>query len=67
MFPLSQKGKAKAVGDGSGEANITKVQHFEDDDVLFKFCQNPDVLRYVSAIGACFHATSSPCVSYFSP
>jgi hypothetical protein len=42
------KGKTTGVGDGvRGEGNITKAQNFEDDDVLFEYCKNPDVLRYV--------------------
>ena len=39
--------KGAVRGDGmKGESAITKVQNFEDDDVLFQFCQNPDVIRY---------------------
>lgn len=32
-----------------GEQIINKVQHFEDDEVLFSYCQHPRVLDYVEA------------------
>ena len=34
----------------SGEKTINKVQNFEEDDVLFSYCELPQVLKYV----ACF-------------
>lgn len=32
-----------------GEAIVNKVQHFEDDEVLFEYCQHPAILDYVEA------------------
>lgn len=32
-----------------GEDKITKIQDYQDDDVLFKYCQLPEVLKYVEA------------------
>ena len=32
-----------------GEQIINKVQHFEDDDVLFSYCKHPAVLDYVES------------------
>lgn len=31
------------------EADVTKIQSFEDDEVLFDYCKHPDVLKYVEA------------------
>lgn len=38
--------KKKEMGDRA----ITKLQKFQDDEVLFSYCQHPSVLKYVSAV-----------------
>jgi len=36
--------------DVKGEQLITKVQDFQDDEVLFSYCRHPAVLKYVESI-----------------
>ena len=33
-----------------GEGAITKVQDFQDDPILFSYCQLPEIIKYASAI-----------------
>jgi phytanoyl-CoA hydroxylase len=33
-----------------GEEFITKVQSFQDDEVLFQYCKHPNVAKYVEGI-----------------
>jgi len=35
---------------GKGELAITKVQDFQDDDILFSYCKDPNVLKYVEGV-----------------
>jgi len=35
---------------GKGEHAITKVQDFQDDDILFSYCKDPNVIKYVEGI-----------------
>jgi len=35
---------------GNREEAITKVQDFQDDEVLFEYCRHPDVIKYVTGI-----------------
>ena len=42
----TEAGKADVT---TGGANVTKVQHFEDDPVLFSFCSTPDIVRIATA------------------
>jgi phytanoyl-CoA hydroxylase len=32
-----------------GEDKITKLQDFQDDDVLFSYCDDPNILKYIQA------------------
>eukprot|EP01136_Pigoraptor_vietnamica_P007431 Opistho-1_new@41626 len=40
---------AVAKRGGKGESVITKVQDFQDDEILFEYCKHPGLLRYVQA------------------
>lgn len=40
---------ALAVQRKVGENSITKLQDWQDDEVLFKYCTNPDLVKYVEA------------------
>eukprot|EP00948_MAST-09A_sp_MAST-9A-sp1_P000017 g17.t1 len=42
-----------------GEANVTKLQFFQEDEILFSYCKHPKILDYVEAIAGpnvkCIH------------
>lgn len=33
----------------TSQADVNKVQNYEDDDVLFSYCKHPEILKYVEA------------------
>merc|ERR1712142_1329436 len=34
----------------SGENAVTKMQEYQDDEVMFQYCRNKDMLRYIQSL-----------------
>jgi len=49
MLVMKDVALAKAGGEIRSEADCTKVQDFQEDDVLFSFCKHAKVVEYVEA------------------